>query len=91
MRGRGSRCTTALLWALVSATVAASPPADCRTSPRSGEVRGLLAVAASECEHEGQQFAQANCQRALRGASAPDLLHERLENGLTVSILADAN
>ena len=47
MRGHGGS-TAAVLWALVSATVAADP-------------------------------------------RAPDLLHERLENGLTVSILADAN
>ncbi len=30
----------------------------------------LIAVAASEREHEGQQFAPANCRRALQGALA---------------------
>ena len=59
--------------------------AGCRTLPPSGNVRGLLAVAASEPEqfaqqtanapvrareHEGQQFASANCRHALQGAVA---------------------
>ena len=40
--------------------------AGCRTLPLSGKVQGLLAVAASERE----QFAPANCRRALHGTLA---------------------
>ena len=44
--------------------------AGCRALLRSGKVRRLLPVAASEREHEDQQFVPANCRRALQGALA---------------------
>ena len=79
----GSRSVAALLWLLASAAAAAGAPAPQEPLPSDN----------ASCPSPSPPSTLSNFAETAKSDRllAPDLRHERLDNGLTVSILADSN